>query len=817
MGKIIGESFDPYVAKQIEVRQKKLGATTRDSDLLAYTTSKTSWLRLTSGVDIDQTKLKELGRLNQGLEKNLLAKSYVLFGGANNVRRSPEPKGGFLDSYSNLLTQNAAYGFNSTQDYGAVPLPGIESAEIVPKNRGSLREANIVIKAFNREQFNIIETLYMRLKYSILLEWGHTMYFNNKGTLMTRPIDRVYEEFLKENPTDYSGTSLPEGVEGPIASPEDLGIDTTSHQNTILNLIKKQRIKSNGNYDGFLGWVNNFSWEISPHGVYTINVKAIGYGDIIESLSITKPLITNLQDTTPSEEEELTSPPPGSALEILLTRLKQVSRVISEDQLSSIKDFTLPSPLAKNQGVRFKKFSTNTQYVDGIDLTEDMIAQILTSSSPYSKPLNNPVASKELITFNTFIHKDGFFSDIKSNQEAYIKLGSLLRIINNFFLIYDSSQFTYPPTSNIDYEYNTTYCSIPKNLISSDHTVCLIPSNLEISGSYVNKTKGLGGLGGTFIQNRTFSANCNTINEITGKDFIKNTNNNFGLPLHIHINIDFIISQLQEVDENGDLSLYDFLTRILKGINSALGGVTDLGIHYDEVNNTYYIIDNNPPRSLPTNDVSIPTRINIKGIKNNIGSFATNFSINSEISNKLANQIAIGAQANDVNIGSNSVSFSFWNKGLTDRLIPYKSYSTDINQSKNNTISETDKKNTAFYINTLQFAIANFRSTESTIQNLGKYKSNVVSYLKTNRDIEVKNGTLLSKSFIPISLNLTLDGISGMKLFQKYTINDEILPQNYRNNIEFLTKGLRHSIDQSGWTTSIEGLSIPKQNKSNIY
>ena len=40
MGKIIGESFDPYVDGQVKIRQEKLGQTNRDNDLLTYLTSK---------------------------------------------------------------------------------------------------------------------------------------------------------------------------------------------------------------------------------------------------------------------------------------------------------------------------------------------------------------------------------------------------------------------------------------------------------------------------------------------------------------------------------------------------------------------------------------------------------------------------------------------------------------------------------------------------------------------------------------------------------------------------------------------------------
>ena len=90
MGKIVGEVFEEYVQKQITVRQNKLGNTTYDNDLLTYTTSKDSWLRLSSGVDVNEDRLTKLPNipLSEIPEGNSLASSYVLFGGANNINKS---------------------------------------------------------------------------------------------------------------------------------------------------------------------------------------------------------------------------------------------------------------------------------------------------------------------------------------------------------------------------------------------------------------------------------------------------------------------------------------------------------------------------------------------------------------------------------------------------------------------------------------------------------------------------------------------------------------------------------------------------------
>jgi hypothetical protein len=777
MGKIIGESFDPYVAKQIEVRQKKLGAENRDPDVLAYTTSKTSWLRLTSGVDVDETKLSELGRPNQGLEKNKLAESYVLFGGANNVSKSSMPKGGFLDSYSNSLSQNASYGFNSKKEYGIVPLPGIESAEIIPKNRGSLREANIIIKAFNREQFDIIETLYMRLKYSILLEWGHTMYFDNKRTFQTILKDQVYKKFLTKS---------------------------SISKERILELIQLQRKESNGNYDGFLGWVTNFSWDLSSEGIYTINLRAISYGDIIESLSITKPI--SLQ---PNEEKE-NETPVGSPLEILFNKFKKLlNNELNNDFVKNI--VTVNKYEAETTLGRDDQGGVNGTYINGGELSEFAIAKILNSEINHYTPSFNPKTSKELAMLDV---RDIGWSQLFSpddNSLYYIKLGSLLRIIQNFFSIYDSSKSNNDPLFFIDYDYNNTFCSTVPNLFTSDPSICVIPSNYQeyYSDANANKT--------VYFSNPQLRnakiASFKEINEFFGDNFL--TSNKYeAKPLHIHVNIDFIISQLKiNIDENGDLSLFDFLSSILKGINSSLSGVLNLGIFYDEEINTYSIIDNNPPIKPFTETTSPdPTKINVKGLRNNIGSFVLNMSIKSEISSKLSNQLAIGAQANNSNLGSNSFSISNWNKGLTDRLILEKTSNTPPPPPIDTPTSETTNNELNLdYLEVLRYVVKFQKGANFGSNGIDKYKSYITNYFKVERDQAVRSNNLSSKFFIPISLNLELDGISGIKLFQKYTINDEILPKNYRNNIEFLTKGLRHSIDQSGWTTSIEGLSIPKQ------
>jgi hypothetical protein len=48
--------------------------------------------------------------------------------------------------------------------------------------------------------------------------------------------------------------------------------------------------------------------------------------------------------------------------------------------------------------------------------------------------------------------------------------------------------------------------------------------------------------------------------------------------------------------------------------------------------------------------------------------------------------------------------------------------------------------------------------------------------------------------YIPISLNLTMEGLAGMRLFNKFTISEEYLPFSYRKQFDFIVKGYNSRI-----------------------
>ena len=141
-------------------------------------------------------------------------------------------------------------------------MPGIVSAEVKCLNRGSIRSATVQIKAHNQFQFDLLELLYMRLGYTMLLEWGHMNFIGNNGKRQKVGTTLTETMFFKDEKRD---------------------------QNEVLEKIQEQRINYQGNVDAFFGRVTNFSWKFSPDGTYDITLELYTLGDIVESLAINVP------------------------------------------------------------------------------------------------------------------------------------------------------------------------------------------------------------------------------------------------------------------------------------------------------------------------------------------------------------------------------------------------------------------------------------------------------------------------------------------------------------------------------------------------
>jgi hypothetical protein len=278
---IIGGELEDYVIKQINARQTLHGSgvghtgTLRTDKQINLLNSNTSWIKLASGVSISgSNRLTELN-LSPDLTGMGLAKNNILFSGTSKIIDGKlEQREGFLPR-----DDNSSYTYGS---FGFSPMPGIESADIKTLTRGSLKKATVKLTANNKQQFDIIDLLYMRLGYTVLLEWGNSIYTTN-GT----------DKNILRN------TLI-----------EDMFFNTESNGSYIemLEPIKDKRIEYKGNYDALLGKVSNFNWSFNPDGSYSIELTIISLGDVIESLksnlsidSKTQKFFNDLTTTTTSD------------------------------------------------------------------------------------------------------------------------------------------------------------------------------------------------------------------------------------------------------------------------------------------------------------------------------------------------------------------------------------------------------------------------------------------------------------------------------------------------------------------------------------
>lgn len=282
---VIGEEIQEAFAIQINARQKLQGSgkttsSERTNTQLQILNAQSTFIKLASGVSVDGEKLSSLGFTSGSLSysNNLnekLAKNNILFGG--NSKFTPlSSETGSLSLRQNF-TSDGAY---EKGDFGTVPQPGIESINVRNLNRGSIKKATVRLKVHSKRQFDIIETLYMRLGYTVLLEWGNNIYTTNGSNKVSQDFTLIEKGFFADD----------------------------VNFNRLLQDIILKRGSTYGNYDGILGKISNFEWKYGNDGTYDITLTLVSIGDVIESLKLSHPTPSTF-DSFFSQLDKLSSTP----------------------------------------------------------------------------------------------------------------------------------------------------------------------------------------------------------------------------------------------------------------------------------------------------------------------------------------------------------------------------------------------------------------------------------------------------------------------------------------------------------------------------
>jgi predicted chitinase len=862
MADVIGEPFKPYVADQIKTRQKIHGSGTtgneRTPEYITYLNSSTAWIKLASGVRISETRaIEEEFRTNPGLSWDTLAKQYILFGGVARLEGNTLVQRGNATNKNNITDWfDGAYHVTANEDtsnydFGIVPMPGIVSADVACKNRGSIREANIKVKAYNRDQFDILNILYLRLGYTVLLEWGNSLYYDN---------DEKFQSM------GYTLTEDPNGFFG----------EKYKTHSQFLPVIEGYRKGKDGNYDGMLGKVKNFTWSYNQDGTYDIDISIISLGDVVESLKTNLTpnfellqafqVIQNIDLETGEVDGEDSTNPPTQATEKTNPQNNIISAYLLQQKLYLIgdnprgwftnRDYWYNSDITytidgENVGIgtwikptteltvdidieeyfyyydsyieRRKELQKlyapylTDQNGDGslkyglFDSGEDRLATLdyLTLGVTYAATtyilsiegtikvdklkVGTTDETKNICYFN-YVEED----DSSVNENGfYMRFGHLLQFLQKYCLpTVTDSNGKETPIFKIDYGmWNSRMLYYP-NQISFDPRVCVVNSVL---GDHT-----------LFPQLVVW----------------RNEDKKYAWTMNMYVSFNTIQSAMDSnMDEEGNLAIYPFLDSICVELNKALGGINNLEPTLDEDTNTLRIIDSSYSKNKETPNYTLElygynnSNENQKGTT--VSNFVRGFDLKTEITPEYASMVTIGATAGGYVKGTESTMFSKWNKGLIDR------FKEKYNPPKQIKESDPNEPRTLYFdqiYNNGKLGIgykyidvdANFANPPDAAQLQNDViDANIAAateyYKWLNSKAQEKNKDFASTTlgFIPFNLSVNLNGISGIKIYNELNVSTKFLPKLYPKSLRFIVKGVNHKLQNNDWETNIETVVIP--------
>jgi LAS superfamily LD-carboxypeptidase LdcB len=788
MAKGYGEPVSAKVAAQIEARKliigKKTGKTNED---LIYANAKTGWIKMSSSVNtLTKEQSAQLAQQKGRKEingSNILAGYNILMGGVlrpdRGLRQGIDyaPTDATTGAYSNYAYQNRA------ASTGIRPMPGITSMNVKSKNTyGTLREAEVKFVCWTLEDFEIMEELYLRPGFSILLEWGHSMYVDNDGKLYTE-IESIGNRFFRN------------------------GIGMTQ----LLEDIKSLREKSSYNYEGMIGYVKNFSWNYNSTGGYECSVSIISQGEILESIKLTfdpqlRLALGDLESSTSEKGIEQRK----SIYHYVITRMQEiVTPAFTKEHLKEVAP-TLAEKLQDFRGY-YQKITVNDSVIPFWDTNQDL----------YYIPLRT-----FFDIFNTSI----------SLVDASKGKDSKDRTLAKF---------------NIDYNLSSNFLTSPEHF-SIDPLVCVLPAapeadagglsmlSLEAKLAYrqatldkeiakVTAQLGPAGAAATIkLLNDSFWNELEAIKQTAksavnkGFDvvnkaifgskmgFVECVHSHNGYQpggtnedvLNILVPTTYLKAKLDEaLDKDGkiDKSMHDIVESVLEGVNTALGGINDLGLAFDTDLDTWFLLDRN--RTPTIAEAQKFPQFTLAGID----SVFTEVGISSKITNEMGSQISIAAQGSTQNYSDNVDNILKWNPNIIDRIRVTKDTSEEPKEGLSSAQEDREARAEGW-----RQAVWEYFTDFNTAQLAEGGTPTNLKTMHAEWTVEnvVRKNKILSgepaPGLIPVELSFKLDGIAGFIIGQAFKISPGILPSKYQDKFGYIVTGLEHSVGVANrWETSV--------------
>lgn len=865
---IVGEPFDPFVYKEIDHRQSNQFSgynEDRTPDQIQYLNNQNSWIKLASSVsisgsEIGQDRVEELlSDQNPSLfVGSNLAKNAILFGGLSSQVENEQEQFNYYIQRSGIYTGNNifnksfAYGIGN-RDQGIQPMPGITDLSIDCINRGSIRKATLNIRAYNKFQFELIELLYLRIGYTMMLEWGNSRYLNPESNKIEQLRNTIIEDkWFQEN-----GTT----------------------QLDMLTSIIDYRKKYSSNYDGFMGKVTNFTWSFNKDGSYDISLDLITVGDVIESLQVNLPLSERIvveESKSGKKDEEST---PINEIENIVEHYLFTSKQDKEEKFSQDANYlnlatkytekekddleeTIKVKPEFNYYVTLGEFLTqlhslvlpSVKALGGSKGASILQFDTKEEENLISYGINQTPLDPRVCLFNFSFAgesvkglKSPWFAEGMKEyvfNKGNVTAGKLMNLYLNFDFIEKCLKQNLDKENKLSlFSFLTSLCdgintslggvNKLEPIIKDDNIITIIDQN-PIYG---------------FIEQLDSNTDIVPL-EIFGYNLEKNTSNfvkNISLNTSITPDLASMVS-IGATASGGST----------KGIDATSFSKWNAGL-VDRFNEKTTIPDIDPKvleqqeedrlkkkfgeewDSLTTIETVTNSVINF--FKSAIAALGPPGSFGAQqAQNELENQ----QRSADPTTTKTSTSNPSTGKpaGTLTRSDFVKQYLINykvIQQQKADAKEQSDKLLKNYYL----YLADAFGGTNVTIADqegvtktnpqflffdpkfISRAKSSYREYLRViNEDAREKAAEKAKKlkdiyssnqiGFIPISLKIDLQGISGIKIYNKLSVNQKFLPKNYPESLHFIITKVNHQLRDNTWETSLDTISIPVTKEQNL-
>lgn len=866
------EPFRDFVknalTNRVNLLKEGTKGTSRSTNWYTQYVNKAAFLRVAPMVLItDENILK--GKDPLEFTKNYVLEGAPLLYDGENFKKGPQFPGELGKTNTNSLLNNPNIRTNAQGGFGIVPPPGVTSFSINTKSfYGNLREAKLSIRCFNLNQFEIIEKLYSRPGYHVMVEWGWSHFLNDKG----QP-QRVTNLITSPDKEEFWGNKK-EGFIEP---------------DPLYSLIDSQKQQYEGCYDGFLGIIKNFSTKIENDGGFTIDVQLIGRGSLINSIKLDR----SDKDTSKLRDvvkKSLNVETVSSTLKETKNNLYNIlayvnSKSESDSKLNPLEPVFNRDYIELKGQSRYIRLGYLFQILNKYCVPQD-------GKLPYIG-INNVILDNDktpsLTRYSKFIHEGPLkylqlkeYLDVNkiSNVSLDDRLGLILKsfyedLSEDFKKIVnqDRNKIINATVNNLGFDLslvsNTMGSFAPKDIIfphqfdynSINPWVIYDDGNLEfnLKNLSISKTTNFTQISEA-LSNGGLYPYLNQTN-ITQNPFIQNN------PIFKSIKVDNCKRNIDNIFYNID-TLLDFVSNNLNNLtlNSLLESITNT-INTASGNSLNLKVIDNPvyPNQISIVDFninSIKSSTSFKFPKIGYTSIYKDLSITGKIPDAQASSIAISAVGSRDISNIESTTYNAFNKDVSNRVLSpsntkyqrsknssiFLGNFTPLNQQSSQPVDEEVLINRNIITTLVTDLLADYYKTyliqyiftETTrpttsekfsgynaMVNNKDYYNKLLNDLKSlgisiNKNlIQLRNlltpVNLPFTSFIPLNINITMEGISGILASNTFKLEEGMLPEQYnQERVSYVVTKEQQTVKGLTWETSLEGkivlddLKIPK-------